>query len=84
MMLQDAMIQPSETDISALARDIAEVHGKQAAAVARENARTAALAGQPARAKFWISVLGMIQRQDAAEVSAIQSVADDERADDER
>lgn len=79
MMLQDAMIQPSETDISALARDIAEVHGKRAAAVARENARTAALASQPARAKFWIKVLGIIQRQDAAEASAIHSAADHER-----
>jgi hypothetical protein len=66
MMLQDSIIQPGEIDISALARDIAEVHGKRAAVVARENARTAALAGQPARAKFWIRVLGMIQRQDAA------------------
>ena len=61
------MIEPNEIDISALARDIAEVHGKRAAAVARENARIAALASQPARAKFWIKVLGMIQRQEAAE-----------------
>lgn len=46
-----------------LARDIIAVHGTGAPAVARQNARAAALAGQPAQAKSWIAVLGSIQRQ---------------------
>jgi hypothetical protein len=54
-----------ETDEVALAHDIVEVHGAGAAAVARENARTAALAGQPMLAKSWIRILGAIQRQQA-------------------
>lgn len=48
-----------------LARDMIEVHGAQAATVARENARAAALSGQAPRAKYWIRVLGIIQRQQA-------------------
>jgi hypothetical protein len=48
---------------SALARDMIEVHGTEAATVARDNARAAALGGQALRAKSWIRVLGMIQRQ---------------------
>jgi hypothetical protein len=42
-----------------------EVHGAEAATVARNNARAAALGGQRLRAKFWIRVLGLIQRQQA-------------------
>jgi hypothetical protein len=50
-----------------------DVHGREAAAtVARENARAAALAGQPTQAKYWIRVLGIIQRQQAGKVSAIR------------
>ncbi len=45
-----------------LARDMIDVHGTEAAAVARGNARTAALAGEPSRAKSWIRVLGIIQQ----------------------
>jgi hypothetical protein len=48
-----------------IARDMIDVHGVAAAAIARENARGAALAGQPAQAKSWIGVLGLIQRQQA-------------------
>ena len=48
-----------------LARDLIEVHGDEAPMVARGNARTAALAGQPALAKSWIRVLSIIQRQQA-------------------
>jgi hypothetical protein len=48
-----------------LARDIIDVHGREAVTVARENARAAALAGQAAQAKSWIRVLGNIQRQQA-------------------
>jgi hypothetical protein len=46
-----------------LARDMIEVHGMQAATVARGNARAAALAAQIPQAKSWIRVLGIIQRQ---------------------
>jgi len=46
-----------------LAREMVEVHGSEAAIVARNNARVEALAGEGARAKFWIRVLGIIQRQ---------------------
>jgi len=48
-----------------LARDMIDVHGTEASVVARGNARTAALAGQPDRARSWIRVLGMIQRHQA-------------------
>jgi hypothetical protein len=48
-----------------LARDLIEVHGNDAPTIARGNARTAALAGQPMLAKSWIRVLSMIQRQQA-------------------
>jgi hypothetical protein len=45
-----------------LAADIIEVHGAAAAAVARDNARSAARAAQIPQAKAWINVLGIIQR----------------------
>ena len=48
-----------------LARDMIGVHGLNAATVARDNARAAALAGQAVQAKAWIRVLGIIQRQQA-------------------
>jgi hypothetical protein len=35
-----------------LARDMIEVHGREAATVARDNARAAALAAQPTQAKY--------------------------------
>lgn len=54
------------SDEQLLARSIIEVHGAEAATIARGNARGAALAGQPARAKSWIRVLGIIQRQQVA------------------
>jgi hypothetical protein len=46
-----------------LAGDMLDVHGPKAAAVARDNARAAALAGQRPQAKFWIRVLGLIQQR---------------------
>jgi hypothetical protein len=46
-----------------LARDMIDVHGAQAAVVARDNARTAALAGQKPQARSWIRVLDFIQRR---------------------
>jgi len=60
-----------ETDEVALAHDIVEVHGAGAAAVARENARTAALAGQPMLAKSWIRILGAVQRQQADKAATL-------------
>lgn len=50
-------------DERSLARDMLDVHGLKAAAVARDNARAAALAGQRLQAKFWIRVLGLIQAE---------------------
>ncbi len=47
---------------ASLARDMIEVHGAEAATVARDNARAAALAAQIPEAKSWIRVLGIIQR----------------------
>ena len=55
-----------------LAGDMIDVHGREATVVARENARAAALAGQPTEAKYRILVLGTIQRQQAGKVSAIR------------
>ena len=54
-----------------LARDLIEVHGAEAPMVVRGNARTAALAGQPALAKSWIRVLSIIQRQQAGRATDI-------------
>ena len=45
-----------------LARDMIEVHGTEAATIARDNTRVAALAAQIPEAKAWIRVLGIIQR----------------------
>jgi hypothetical protein len=50
-------------DEQSLARDMIDVHGEEAAVVARDNARTAALAGQRPQAKSWIRVVGIIQGQ---------------------
>jgi hypothetical protein len=55
-----------------LAVDIIDVHGREAAAVARKNARAAAIAGQPMQARSWIRVLGIIQRQQASNSSLDQ------------
>ena len=52
-----------DTDEETLARKMIDVHGIEAAAVARGNARGAALAGQYAQAKSWIKVLGVIQKR---------------------
>lgn len=52
-----------DLDEGLLARDMIDVHGTQAAAIARGNARGAALAGQGMQARSWIRVLGIIQRR---------------------
>jgi len=57
-------------DEELLAVNMIDVHGVEAATIARENARAAALAGQPTQAKSWIRVLGSIQRQEASKASA--------------
>jgi hypothetical protein len=57
-----------------LAGDMIDVHGREAATVARENARAAALAGQPTQAKYWIRVLGMVQKQQAGKALAIPTL----------
>ena len=56
------------SDERKLAHDMIDVHGMEAATVARGNARAAALAGQAEKAKSWIRVLGTIQRQQAGKV----------------
>lgn len=50
-------------DEPSLARDMIDVHGAEAAVVARDNARTATLAGQTPQARSWIRVLGLIQQR---------------------
>jgi hypothetical protein len=57
-----AITNEDGADEQLLARDMIEVHGAEAAIVARGNARTAALAGQKSRARSWIRVLDIIQR----------------------
>jgi hypothetical protein len=61
-------------DDDKLAGDMIDVHGSEAATVARENARAAALARQPTQAKYWIRVLGIIQKQQAGKASAIRTL----------
>ena len=56
----------NDPDEALLAGNMIDVHGAEAATVARGNARGAALAGQPLQAKSWIRVLGIIQRRQAA------------------
>jgi hypothetical protein len=46
-----------------LARDMIDVHGAGAAQVARDNARTAACAGQFVDARKWLRLVDLIQRQ---------------------
>jgi hypothetical protein len=62
-------------DDNKLARDMIDVHGREAPAVARGNARAAALAGQAIQARSWIRVLGIIQRQQSGKASAIGTTA---------
>jgi len=61
-------------DDDKLAGDMIDVHGREAATVARENARAAARAGQPMQAKYWIRVLGIIQKQQAGKASPIRTL----------
>jgi len=70
------MVMTDGIDDDTLAHDMIEVHGAQAAIVARENARAAALAGQATKAKSWIRVLGIIQRRQAGQVSPLPTSCD--------
>jgi hypothetical protein len=54
---------PNAEDENALAHNMIEVHGSEAAGIARANARADALAGAIVAAKSWLRVLGAIQRQ---------------------
>ena len=63
--IDEATVITDGADEPSLARDIIDVHGAEAATVARNNASAAALGGQRLRAKLWIRVLGLIQRQQA-------------------
>jgi hypothetical protein len=65
-----------EIDDDAFAHDMIEVQGTRTAAVARENARAAALAGQAVQAKSWIRTLGIIQRRQAGQVSPLPTSCD--------
>jgi hypothetical protein len=57
------LLMANDTDEEVRAHDMIDVHGIEAATIARGNARGAALAGQAALAKSWIKVLGAIQRR---------------------
>jgi hypothetical protein len=63
----DDAVDDDAADHQRLARDLIEVHGNEAPAVARGNASAAALAGQPIVAKSWIRVLSIIQRRQAGQ-----------------
>jgi len=64
---------PADSEEEARAGDMIDVHGAQAAAIARGNARGAALAGHFAQARSWIGVLAIIQRQLAAKSSPLHA-----------
>lgn len=65
MIDAQGMVMTEEWDDRRRADGLIAVHGKTAAAVARGNATSAALAGQTVQAKSWIKVLSIIQRQQA-------------------
>jgi hypothetical protein len=68
-----ALDTADDDDEQLLARDMIEVHGAEAAIVARDNIRAAALAGQRPQARHWIRVLGLIQRRPTGEETPIPS-----------
>jgi hypothetical protein len=74
--IDEATVITDGADEPSLARDMIEVHGAEAATVARNNARAAALNGQRLRAKFWIRVLGLIQRQQAGKAMPPRGLGD--------
>ena len=74
--IDEVTVTADGADDPALARDMIEVHGTEAATVARDNARAAALGGRALRAKSWIKVLGIIQRQQSGKASPNRSTGD--------
>lgn len=69
MPIEEGMPRTDGREEQSLARDMIEVHGAEAATVARDNARAAARRGQARQAKSWIRVLGIIQRQRSGKAS---------------
>ena len=63
MIVAQGEVLTGELDDHLRADGLIAVHGEGAAAVARGNATSAALAGQVVQAKSWIKVLSIIQRQ---------------------
>ena len=63
---------PDHPENDALALDMIEVHGTEAAGVARANARSAAITGAIASAKRWMGVLAAIQRKQAGRKAALE------------
>jgi hypothetical protein len=55
-----------------LAHNMIDVRGVSAAGVARDNVRSAALAGQRPQARHWLRVLGMIQQIQAEKLATHQ------------
>ena len=53
----------ADAAMQSLASEMIEVHGAGAAAIARENARLAAVAARLPQAKRWLRVLDQIQQQ---------------------
>jgi hypothetical protein len=72
---QQRVVMIEGSDERKLAHDMIDVHGREAATVARGNARAAALTGQAIQARSWIRVLGIIQRRQAGKASAIPTTA---------
>jgi len=64
-LVAEELALPGGADAASLARDMIEVHGGEAATIARHNARAAALGSQPQQAKSWLRVVDLIQRQQA-------------------
>lgn len=54
------------SDPETIARDMIEVHGAAASALARDNARNAALSGRAEQARLWLRLVEIIQRRQAA------------------
>lgn len=63
MSVKGALLMSDDPENRKLAREIIDVHGDGAADVARDNARTAALAGHAPQAKVWLKIVALIQRQ---------------------
>jgi hypothetical protein len=66
MAMTASLIDLTQQQRDALACDMIEVHGPDAATIARDNARTAAIAGQALQAKSWLALVGIIQQRVAA------------------